>query len=646
MTGQRAGAGEAAVGGRAADGVQKPGRGDAPSLNPVQLEAASCIHGPVAVVSCAGSGKTTVILERARRIIASGVPPHRVLTVTFSRAAARELEGRYARRFDGAVPRFSTIHSLCYSVLAASRGLGKESILTEQEKRSFFLRQQQAAMEAGERMACRDFDEFYRDILSYIGKRMAEGPERAEGRPQKRISCEERLFQTYTCWKRRQEKVDFDDMILLCRQSFMENQELLARWQGIFDFIMIDEFQDTSLIQAEIFYLLAKPHGNLCVVGDDDQSIYGFRGADSRIFQSFFHAFPGCRRFVMDTNYRSLPGITEAACRLILHNKHRIPKELTAARTGKAELEIRPCSGEEAQIDWILERIRACRERGEAYRDTAVLYRVKREAAALVDRLILEGIPFYTREMPEELHRGLAAQDVLAYYRLSHSIPQPGDLVRILNRPKRYLKNAWVRGCPLDKYALYQACTREAVGAGEYDRINDTINNFFLDLRNLRSCAPADFFAYLELEMGYRDSLQEYAEYRKLDGERLERDFLALKNEARLFSSMEEWAAFAQEPGKGVRCDPEGVCLSTFHGAKGLEWKNVYILSANEGVTPCATGRGGSGQNSTGRSVDLEEERRLFYVAVTRAAERLGISWLKLGTGHPPSRFLKELEGA
>ncbi len=608
-------------------------------LNPVQAEAAACIHGPAAVISCAGSGKTTVILERARRIMASGVPPHRILTVTFSKAAARELESRYTQRFGGGVPRFSTIHSLCYSVLAASCGLGRDAILTEQEKRSFFLRRQQEAMEEGERSACRDFDEFYRELLSYIGKRLAAPPETQKSGGQKRESLEERLFGAYTSWKKQQGKVDFDDMILLCHRYFTQNREILTRWQGVFDFIMIDEFQDTSLMQAEIFYLLAKPHGNLCVVGDDDQSIYGFRGADSGIFQSFFNAFPGCRRFVMDTNYRSLPGITEAASRLICHNQHRIPKKLTAARRGEAQLKIRSCSGEEAQINWVLERIRESRERGEAYRDTVVLYRVKREAAALVDRLILEGIPFYTREMPEEIHRGLAAQDVLAYYRLSHSIPQPGDLVRIINRPKRYLKSAWVRGCPLDKYALYQACTREAVGAGEYDRINDAVNDLFLDLRGLRSCTPADFFSYLELEMGYRDCLREYAEYRKLDGERLERDFAALKNEARLFSSMEEWADFAQEPGKGVRCDPEGVFLSTFHGAKGLEWKNVYILSANEGVTPCTAGR-----SSRDESVDLEEERRLFYVAVTRAGERLGISWLKRGAGKLRSRFLDELE--
>ncbi len=612
------------------------------TYNEAQIQAITTIQGPVMVISCAGSGKTTVILERTARILQLTGRPARILVVTFSKAAATEMEERFREKYGAGGVRFSTIHSICYSVLASTYGLKADAILKESERRQFFRSVQESLMTRGTGIA-EDFDEFYQEITSVIGRVAS----RAESSNISSNICDDaekrkvyqRILEEYTVYKKQNRKVDFDDMILLCYRCLKGNSQVLAYWQGIFDYVLIDEYQDTSALQAQIFFLLCEKHRNLCVVGDDDQAIYGFRGADSSIFLKFQQQYPDCRKIFMTVNYRSLPQIVRRSAAVIGHNGQRFAKEFQTAREGSGKIQIIRCGSDLKQVEAVLRGVDEAMKKGLPLKDMAVLYRVKREAALLVNRLLLEGIPFYTRELPLDIHKGMVYQDVMAYYRLANRIEMHGDLQRIINRPKRYLKQQLVRDCRLDRNQLYQACIRDAVSPGEYDRINDTVNRFFLDLRNLKGLSPSSFLEYLDKDMGYVESLKEYAEYRKISSEEMERDYAALAAETKGFQNMAQWLAYVEETGsKGFVPDENGLYLSTFHGAKGLEWKKVWILSADEKVTP---------HLKEGEYQDIEEERRLFYVAMTRARDELQIlttSGKERGK-RKMSRFVEEMMG-
>ena len=630
------------------------------TYNEAQIQAITTIQGPVMVISCAGSGKTTVILERTARILKQTGRPSRILVVTFSKAAATEMEQRFREKYGAGGVRFATIHSICYSVLASTYGLKADAILKESERRQFFRNVQESLMAGGAEIAD-DFDEFYQEITSVISRvasradssgmiSRADGSRavlRAEGGNISSNICDDaekrkmyqRILEEYTVYKKRNRKVDFDDMILLCYRCLKGNAQVLAYWQGIFDYVLIDEYQDTSALQAQIFFLLCKKHRNLCVVGDDDQAIYGFRGADSSIFLKFQQQYPDCRKIFMTVNYRSLPQIVRRSAAVIGHNGQRFAKEFQTVREGSGKIQIIRCGSDLKQVEAVLRGVDEAMKKGLALKEMAVLYRVKREAASLVNRLLLEGIPFYTRELPLDIHKGMVYQDVMAYYRLANRIEIQGDLQRIINRPKRYLKQQLVRDCRLDRNQLYQACIRDAVLPREYDRINDTVNQFFLDLRNLKDLSPSSFLEYLDKDMGYVESLKEYAEYRKISSEEMERDYAALAAEVKGFQNMAQWMAYVEETGsKGFVPDENGLYLSTFHGAKGLEWKKVWILSADEKVTPYL---------KEGEYQDLEEERRLFYVAMTRARDELQILTTsgKDRGKRKMSRFVEEMMG-
>lgn len=675
-------------------------------LDKAQEEAIRATEGPVMVISCAGSGKTTVILNRAAAIAQKTGRLERILTVTFSKAAAKELEERYKRDFSGKElsqnasgrayryqdrsVRFATIHSICYSILAGAYGLRAENILTEKEKKEFFMKLHETLLEKGERIPER-YEDFRSEAETYIsramtglarnsesenkaqmgkeavrpertgfslpenrvksGKKMIrqeekriftseDEAERARDEREKKLGREkqkvyERVLHTYGYFKQKNQKVDYDDMILKSYQCLKEQEAVRAYWQDMFDYIMIDEYQDTSSIQAEIFLMLSEKHRNLCVVGDDDQCIYGFRGADSSIFLKFQQYFPECRKIYLTTNYRSRPLIVKRASKLIACNKKRFFKEFVA---GRAEEDIQKeaddslqetakepqkavrmlcCGSEMKEIEAILRYLDEGQKKGENWSDTAVLYRTRNTAAALVNRLLLEKIPFYIRELPMDIHKGLVCRDICAYYRLAQGIGGNQDLIQILNRPKRYLKSNLLRGCKPDRYEMYNACIRESGTQWEYDRINDTINQLFLDLRNLKKLEPEAFLDYLIEKMGYGQGLKEYCEYRGLDWEEQEQDIAALVYEAGCFPNMEAWYQYVSgQENSPYPLDKEGVYLSTFHGAKGLEWPRVCILGADENVTPL---------KREGEIADMEEERRLFYVAMTRAREELVI---------------------
>ena len=315
-----------------------------------QLEAINSIDGQVCIISVAGSGKTAVIVARADNIVKHGVKPSRILVLTFSKAAAAHMEKRYVDIYGHTGIRFSTIHSLCYSVLVRAYNLKPESVLSDKDKLKFFTEFHKKLVYKRTLGVPDDFDEFYRKCEEYItGRAQSEYYEntfkyirehagsgynicQCFGRIRDKIhekpmgndnkSYLDVVYEQYRQYKINNKKLDFDDMVIYCHKCLARNKKELEYWQGVFDYICVDEFQDTGLLQADVIYMAADKKKNICVVGDDDQSIYGFRGVSDTIFQDFIKRFPDTKKIILGTNYRSFPYIITGADKCSVYKRN------------------------------------------------------------------------------------------------------------------------------------------------------------------------------------------------------------------------------------------------------------------------------------------------------------------------------------
>lgn len=282
------------------------------------------INGRVIVIACPGSGKTTTMLARTDYMIKQGINPERILVVTFTKNAAEEMKSRFEKRYDSKGTVFCTIHSLCFNVLRHHDGFDAKNILKEWEQYRFFRELMK------ERVSYEDMDVFCKGILSEISYvKNAKLPPESFVSKCKANNEQVNFFEMYSAYesfKRKNNKIDFDDMLILTNNIFDADRIELEYWQDYFPYIIIDEFQDTNIIQSEIFYKMAEKYGNLCVVGDDDQSIYGFRSADSSIMLNFQKQFPDAKIFYLDVNYRSAKNIVQSAEKLIENNKVRFKR--------------------------------------------------------------------------------------------------------------------------------------------------------------------------------------------------------------------------------------------------------------------------------------------------------------------------------
>ena len=668
-----------------------------------QLDAINNIDGQLCIISVAGSGKTAVIVARAENIVKHGVRPYRILVLTFSKAAAVHMGQRYISEYGNKGIRFSTIHSLCYSVLVRAYNLQADSILSDKDRMKFFTEFHRQLLYKRVVGVSDDFDEFYRKCDEYISlesqneyyentheylrkcnikttdktsdKTLDKTSDIISDNQMNKITNEiikstaaeiykdnvsgyvngydEKMnsrekysrndtvylkltYEQYKEYKKANKKLDYDDMVIYCHKCLSRKPDELKYWQSVFDYIMVDEFQDTGKLQADIIYMVSDAKKNICVVGDDDQSIYGFRGARGTVFTEFMDRYPDARKIILGTNYRSLPYIIKGADKVIRNNKERIAKEMRAYRSGDGKIHTIRNVSQGKQADKVVSLVNDYAKNGGKLNEIAVLYRVKKEASVLVSTLETIGLPFYTRDMVDDIHLGMCYKDMLAYYRLSRGICENGDLQRIINRPKRYIRANLIRNCEFDRNKIYEACTKGATRQ-ECLRINDTINDMFLDLRTLSKIDnPIQFINYIYDNMGYEESLYEYVEYVGIDKEECMNQSDMMKKESLKLSNMSEWYNYIIDKEYRQRVDKDsGIYLSTFHGAKGLEWKKVIIISANEGITPYVY---------MGNVDDYEEERRLFYVAMTRAEDELDILYIDgMSNNRQMSRYIEEL---
>ena len=607
------------------------------AFHPSQEEAIRHVDGPMMVLAGPGSGKTTVITHRTKYLIEEkGIDPASILVITFTRAAAREMQERFAALAEGKGKRvsFGTFHSVFFTILKYAYRYQASDIVREEQK-MYYIREmiQQYDLEI------EDEHEFVPAILSEISFVKSEmiSLDHYYSR-----NCSEAMFKKlYEGYEERMRKaglLDFDDMLVMCCQLFRQRKDILQAWQNKFRYILIDEFQDINRVQYEIVRMLALPRNNLFIVGDDDQSVYRFRGAKPEIMLGFTKDYPEARTVLLGMNYRSSREIVDTACMVIRNNKKRYQKKLTAAKgAGKPVI---TCMSKEPREETlrIAEEIQDYVKTGYRLEDIAVLYRTNLNPRLLVERLMEYNIPFTMKDSLPNLYEHWICRNILAYINAARGNLKRGNILQIINRPNRYisrdaLEEADVSWNKVKSFYQDKGWMVERVEQLEYDLVM------------LREMPPAAAVNYIRKAIGYDDYLKEYAQIRSMKAEELLETADQLKESAAGFKTMEDWFGHMeeykkrlQEQARSRKEAAQGVSLMTMHSSKGLEFRIVYILDANEGITP---------HKKAVLDVDMEEERRMFYVAMTRARERLHVCYVgeRYGKKQERSRFVDEYLG-
>ena len=604
-------------------------------FNEAQAQAIQHTDGPCLVLAGPGSGKTLTIVNRVKYLIEKQkVRPEEILVVTFTRFAAAEMKSRLCLvmgKRDLPVT-VGTFHGIYYGILKWAYRMNQENILSETEKYQILR-----GVINKERMEIFDEEDFIQDIVAEIGK-VKNNRIPLEEFVSEKCSADafRNIYRNYERHRKELKKIDFDDMLVLCYELFRSRPDVLAQWQKKFRYVLIDEFQDINRIQYDVIRMLAQPENNLFVVGDDDQAIYGFRGADSELMLGFGKDFPDAKQILLGMNYRSTANIVQNSLKLIENNVERYSKKLEANREGGSCLHIQEVKDPVEEAEYVLEEIQKCKENGIKEEEIAILFRVHTDARAVVEAMVERKIPFQMKEHLPNIYEHFIAKDIMAYFRLATGKRRRQDFLQVMNRPKRYLGRDSVSGSQVsfeDMRKFY--CDK--------DWMIDRIDQFEWDVKMLMKMAPYAAIQYIRKRMGYDDFLKEYAFTHQINRSDLNEVLAEIEEAAKAFSSVEEWFAHVEEYTETLKVKEKernrprpGVRLMTIHASKGLEFKQVFLIAANEGRIPYQKAK---------TDKEIEEERRLFYVAMTRAKDFLKICYVKIKNGKEvtPSRFVDEL---
>ena len=614
-------------------------------LNRGQDEAIKHGNGPCMVLAPPGSGKTLIVTERTRYLIEeSGVRPDQILVITFTRYAAREMKERFERMTAGKnyPVTFGTFHSIFYGILKCAYGIGANNLMSEKES-SVLLQEVLDQTDIESTPEVEDEEELVRELLREVGM-VKNGLCHLKDFHSKYLTQDEfaEVFRSYEHQKKELKKFDFDDMLVQCYALFRKKPEILQGWQKRFQYILIDEFQDINRVQYEVIRMLAAPRYNLFVVGDDDQSIYGFRGAKPELMLYMKQEFPSLRTISLTVNYRSTEFITGAAARVILHNDTRFYKRVQSFRGRGQNVHVQEVLDEQEEAQYVTEEIQKKLDQGIKPGEIAVLFRAAVQARMISEILSEHRIPFEMRDYVTNFYRHFIVKDIMAYLQLAAGKRDRSLFLTICNRPLRYLarnsmENRQVNFEDLRKFYC------------DKDWMLDIIDQFDVDVRMMKNMAPYAAIQYIRKKIGYDDFLKEYAEKHQISWKQLMDVMAELEERSKNFKSYDEWeihiAKYTQEleeqqaKARKIKGERENkVQLMTIHSAKGLEFEDVFVIHANEGEIP---------HQKAEKKDEIEEERRLFYVALTRAKNNLCISYItqKNGNSIKPSRFVEELLG-
>lgn len=604
-------------------------------LNKAQMEAVTHKDKPCMVLAGPGSGKTTVISKRIEYLIQKHkVKAEEILVITFSKAAAKEMKERFARlQPEQHFPvTFGTFHGIYYGILKWAYRLSADNIFSEEQK--FQLLRQIV-----ERLNIDMDDE--KDFLQGISGEISNiKNNRLNLSEYHSINCQDnvfvQLFQAYEKERKAVRKIDFDDMLVLTYELFQKRPDILKLWQEKFKYILVDEFQDVNQVQYDVVRMLAAPENNLFIVGDDDQSIYQFRGAKPEIMLGFQNDYPGAKKIVLDVNYRSTKSIVNAAGRVIVHNQKRYPKQIITTNEQGIPVHIQEVKHPIEESKYVVKQIQEAQKNGVSTKDIAVLFRTNMEARTLIETCMEYNVPFQMKEHIPNLYEHFIAKNLITYMKMAMGDRSRTAFLSIMNRPNRYFH----RDCVQKGQVSFEELRKYYE---EKDWMLDRIDQMELDFRILQRMAPYGAIQYIRKHIAYDEFLAEYAYARKIKLEDLQEVMKEIEERAKEFRSIEEWFAHIdsyteeiQRQKEFAKQNSDAVSFMTMHGSKGLEFHTVFVIGANEGISP---------YKKAETKDEMEEERRMFYVAMTRAKKRLVITYTKEKNGKAidPSRFVQEV---
>ena len=608
------------------------------SLNHAQTEAVAHNKGPCMVLAGPGSGKTLTIAKRIEYLIMKHkVRPEEILVITFTKYAAWEMKNR-TRSICGPssyAVTFGTFHGIYYGILKWAYRLNQSNLLSDEEKYRI-LREILPGIDWDQEPEADEEKDYLQELAIEIGNVKNNCMDIEEYEPVKYTTEKFRkLYRTYEETKKKYRKIDFEDMLIQCRDLFMKRPDILKKWQEKFQYILVDEFQDVNQAQYDVVRMLAAPQDNLFVVGDDDQSVYGFRGAKPGIMMEFMKDYPKARQILLDVNYRSSGYIVKGALRVIGNNKIRFEKKIEAFRKPDETVHVQEVKDPVQEAEYVLERIREYREKGVSYTEMAVLYRTNVDARAMSELMTEYQIPFVMKEHLNNIYEHFIALDMISYLRLSQGEYDRKYFLQIANRPNRYLTRESMKTGNVSYESLRRYYR-------DKDWMVDRIDQLEWDMKMICDKTPYAAIQYIRKRMGYDEFLKEYAAYRKISSEDLFAVLEEIWQNSKGYGTIKEWFEHIESYGKMLKeqnkknGEKEGVNLMTMHAAKGLEFDTVFVIEANEGSCP---------YKKATADEEIEEERRLFYVAMTRAKRKLVISYVKEKNGKDllPSRFVSEL---
>ena len=603
-------------------------------LSRAQKEAITHKDGPMMVLAGPGSGKTLVITKRVQYLIGHyKVRPEHILVITFTRAAASEMKERFQGLAGKSLPvSFGTFHSVFFTILKHAYGYRAENILPESKKYDLI---REIIYDC--HLEIDDEGDFIRSVIQEIS--LVKGQMLSLDYYYS-SSCGDDVFrQLYESYEKKLHAnrwIDFDDILVYTYELLKERKDIRSAWQKKFPYILIDEFQDINKVQYEIVRMLSEPNHNLFIVGDDDQSIYKFRGARPELMLGFPKDYPEAKQVTLNLNFRSGKEIVELAEKIICHNEKRFPKAMESFQGELHPVEIRRFKDQREENRHIVYTIREEMGKKTPLSQIAVLTRTNQGPRQLIGALMAYNIPFCMRDAVPNLFDHWIAKNIIDYMRLAMGDRRRSTFLRVMNRPKRYISREYLTEPEVSFDDLLEK-TKDKPWLYDY------IEEMKEDIRILSRMSPKAAITYIRKSIGYNAYLSEYARFRRMQEEELTQVLEELQDSAKGFDTYEEWFDYIREytqelnrQSKKNQEEKNGIILSTMHSAKGLEFERVFLPDVNEDVIP---------YKKSIKEEDIEEERRMFYVAVTRAKKYLHVfSTEKLYNKESrESRFLTEI---
>lgn len=607
-------------------------------FNKSQIQAISHMDGPAMVLAGPGSGKTTVITHRIKNLIEKAeVRPENILVVTFTKAAAISMQKKFSTLMNGGkgqLVTFGTFHSVFYKILRKSRRYEATEILSESQKTDYI---REIIGRYG--ISSNDISELSQNIINDIGNIKGNMLNAQEYEPS---CCKKedfiKVYNAYNLELKKDGKMDFDDILRECYLLLCENHTILEQWRELYKYILIDEFQDINRIQMNIIELLASPLNNIFVVGDDDQSIYGFRGARPEIMIEFKDYYPEAELIVLDVNYRSTQSIINVAGRVIENNKTRLDKCAHANNDKDFQPDIRKFRNQVEELKFVVSKIKEYENHGISLSEMAILVRNNSQIQEISSFLKNRKIEAESGKHRSNIYNGMVAKDILSYVRGALKFDGTyfnEDLIYVLNKPQRYISRQVVLSVNMNISAVRRIYSK------------NNIDSFLFHIEMIRKLPPQAALSYIRKGAGYEEYLRLYAIENNIPMSGLLKQLEQLVQECSKFNTLEQWinsidsAQNSEGQNFGKKSSGEGgtnnrINIMTMHGSKGLEFKAVFIVDANQGIIPTSKAL---------RERDFEEERRLFYVAMTRAIDYLNVYAVEERLGCPieVSMFVEEM---